>query len=270
MGGSWEAGMGRAGSAIGGQMNQIRSLRTLTDRMTTFLRERVSGGGPQNQEAVLAIRDRLVNEELRLLSERKRQVQDEAKTRQDTIQKEIQGARDRLKLAQQESKEARDRLLTAQERFGQMGRREQVRAISVMRLAERGGPQALSAEQAQILRGIGTERAVGFARQRDLEAGRRGGFQRFFGREERQDIRQAEARERRFQLDISDKRQIEIQVQRQDDQLVQNISREIIRLMDEQERRNFRAIIGQVERAVGYRPDALKDFRATQAGVTGG
>ena len=205
-------------AAIGSQLQLVRTtLRDLIGQEQTLLADTEAQAAARTEITRLAkmamdLEQRKAESELSHLDaadERQRRI---AETQQRAQQEEIRGLQERLSLQRQTISEETDRLRSAEERFGSMSPEEQQRLIQLSVRARQTNGRGLSQEQLDSLSGVGTrdiQELVSSERRRRAEAA---GFSQFFGGGERQRIADATKESQRLNLEITDQRKIEIEI----------------------------------------------------------
>lgn len=161
-----------------------------------------------------------------------RQLRDKAK---QGAEEQLRIRREELQTVRDQLKERRESLMSAAERFGQLSPQEQARAIAVQQKAQRVGPEGLSREERQTLRGIGLSGTTAAARAGDILQAERAGFSRFFGAEERRDIAQLSTQERKTTLKIEGQRELLIRIEQDEQRAVSQAATEIADLVKQRE-----------------------------------
>lgn len=186
-----------------------------------------TGGG---EERLTQRRDELVairNKEVEINRERLSAQKEINQTRIEGAQRARELAEQELELAKQQTREAEGRLMSAAERFGRMSPEEQANVIRVKRKADEQGTMALTRAERGIMQGVGTESAAGIARAGDLQSAFEGGFYGEFGASERRDMQAGRKRQEGLPITIEDNRKIEIEVERQEDELAERVASRI-------------------------------------------
>lgn len=147
----------------------------------------------------------------------------------------IRGAEEELKLVDERLTKQREGLLTAKEKFGQMSSEDQTKLIEIKKKADASGFGALSREERQALRGIDTEGTTGIARKGDLAAADAAGFDKFFGAEERKKIAELEGQKLKVGVELTDKRNIVVQLEAADAKLVASVGEQVKSLVAERD-----------------------------------
>ena len=196
----------------------------------------LAGATSQTERGVLLERQADLAARITKLAEERfdteRQLRDKAK---QGAEEQLRIRREELQTVRDQLKERRESLMSAAERFGQLSPQEQARAIAVQQKAQRVGPEGLSREERQTLRGIGLSGTTAAARAGDILQAERAGFSRFFGAEERRDIAQLSQQERKTTLEIKGQRELLIKIEQDEQRAVQQAATEIADLVKQRE-----------------------------------
>lgn len=196
----------------------------------------LSGASRQVERGVLLERQEQLAARIAKLAEDRfdteRQLRDKAK---QGAEEQLRLRREELDTVRDQLKERRESLMSAAERFGQLSPQEQARAVMAQQKAQRSGPQSLTKEERQTLRGIGLSGTTAAARTGDILDAERAGFSRFFGAEERRDIAQLGQQERRTTLKIEGQRELLIRIEQDEQRAVQQAATEIADLVKQRE-----------------------------------
>lgn len=157
------------------------------------------------------------------------------KEKADQTREAIRGAEQELEKTKERISTERERLTSAKERFGQLSADEQAKAIAAKVKADKFGAASLTREERKNLRAAGADEAIAGARAGDIAEADRAGFDTFFGAGQRKNIGELEGKERKLTLEIADKRKLEVQIQRDEEALVQQLGEFIGQRLAERE-----------------------------------
>tara|TARA_B110000285_G_scaffold101431_1_gene115404 strand:- start:889 stop:2787 length:1899 start_codon:yes stop_codon:yes gene_type:complete len=161
---------------------------------------------------------------------------------QQTAQAEITGANEALKglssqldLQQKITDQAEGRLMTAKERFGQLSEVDQRKLISAKQKADKQGFGALNRTERGLLSSVGTDESSELAKQGNLAAAQRAGFDRNFGGGEQQIIRDSATQTAKLQADVKVQNELIVKVEDDTTKLEETIVAEVIRITAERD-----------------------------------
>ena len=149
------------------------------------------------------------------------------------IRESIAGYKQALNLTQQRLVQEQSGLLSAKERFGQLSREDQARAIRAKRKGDREGSGALTRGERASVRLGGTRGAMEMAREGDVADAERVGFSGAFGGEEREEIARLEREKGALRISLEDRRELQIKVQRNDEMIAKEIAKSVVKATDE-------------------------------------
>lgn len=160
----------------------------------------------------------------------------------DLFQKSKQAAEETLRIRQDELRTIREQLKertesleSAAEKFGQLSPAEQARAIEAKVKADKFGAQSLTKDERATLRGIGLQGTSAAARQGDIIDAERAGFSRFFGAEERRQIRDLRGQERTTTLEIKGQRELLVRLEQEEQVAVDSVAKQLAELVKQRE-----------------------------------
>lgn len=154
--------------------------------------------------------------------------------RRTMLKEEIRGEQEKLKATQTKIKAEKDALLSAQERFGQMNERDQQRVLAIGRKAKEN-PDALTRQERAELRNVGLDSTREIASRGDVAAAERAGFSTVFGGEERSRIDALQKQERQLEISVKDKRELVVQIDREEDELARRAAEAIAAELNERD-----------------------------------
>ena len=155
------------------------------------------------------------------------------RARLDIERELLQSSEKQLQIHKNILEATQGKLTSAKERFGQMSVAEQQRLISIKTKADRG--LELSREERSVLRGVGLEESIGIARRGDLAAADRAGFDRVFGKTERETIATATANIEAAQFNINDQRDIIVKIEKNNEAMAERIVGKVTKLLNERD-----------------------------------
>jgi hypothetical protein len=206
------------------------------------------GGGAaglaQRRAGLVEIR----NFEISIAKDRLKAQQDIGKARLKEARDAISAAQKELDIVKQRVATASESLASAKEKFGNLDPAQQRTLIRIKQKADAQGAASLTAAERAKLQSVGTKGAADIARTGAHRAADAAGWAAF-GAEERKEIKEGGEKRKQLELQIQDQRKIEVEVTRQEDELVRQTSEEISRLLDERDLIIAQQIAEQVRQA---------------------
>lgn len=216
-------------------------------------------GRNSNEQLYLASLQRAADLSSELVTSQQSQIsaiQAEGRERQQINQDAIKAARTRIGLLDQEfqrqqdiGKSAKESLLSSAQRFAQLSQKDQGEALRAQQLAQRGRATELTDSQRDLLSRVGTKDATAAVRRADLAEARKGGFFKTFGGSERSEIQDSlrqrsnlQQQRAQVQAEIVDRREFEINIQDNTQQLAKQVIGRIQTQLDARDRRLLKLV----------------------------
>lgn len=196
------------------------------------LQGRIGGSSGEARDVLLAEQERRYSRLASQARDYQRLEQQALNARKEAANEAIRAATVELEASRRRVSMAEDEFKSGARRFGGMNPVEQAKSIFAIRKARAGG--ALSDEQRELLRRVGTRQARSLADRDEERRGMAAGFGRFFGVEERRTAATEAAVQRRLNLEVADKRQITARLEMDESRMVDQVTRVVTQFWSEQ------------------------------------
>lgn len=207
---------------LGTNNYQLAFLRGTRDSVSQIAGQ----GGPGNEAEIAKMRLQMGEQELSLLKEHYSLNHQIGEEKLRFAKEGINLAKQALETAKQELAVDEEKLMSAKERFGNLSEFDQKRLIDIKRRADAG--EKLINEERSLLRGVGTEGAIGIARKQDLAAADAAGFDTVFGQTERTRIAaQRRVIEERLEVELKQATEVEVKVTQDNEKIFQEVRKAI-------------------------------------------
>jgi len=184
----------------------------------------------QAVERLLSLNQRMTT----LASDRLSLEKEASQVKRDAATKAINAAKSERDIVRDRLKAEKDRLLSAKERFGQLSAEEQQETLRVFRKQKAGGIGSLTREERRTLAGVGTQETEQAARAGDIRAAERAGFAEMEGAGRRR-IAGMEREERKLDVAIRDQREIQVNLERDEDRIAKQVAEIVAARLKERE-----------------------------------